>query len=108
MQKNSPETEKTYPRIVILLTISMAQFRKLTKIETADHKISENKDNIEDLDESLMKVNKELVHVKKQRVNYCGYQSSWNTQDTVLTYEYLSVEENTVFKNEGLTSDNDP
>merc|ERR1712241_814440 len=46
-------------------------------------------------------INKEMTYVKTQVVEFCGYQSSWGKEDKSVTYEYLTVSENTVDESKG-------
>merc|ERR1711936_1455031 len=46
-------------------------------------------------EESIKEINREMTYVKTQVVEFCGYQSSWGKEDKSVTYEYLTVSENT-------------
>merc|ERR1711953_671044 len=67
----------------------------VTRKERANKKTaSGNKDSIKE-------INKEMTYVKTQVVEFCGYQSSWGKEDKSVTYEYLTVSENTVDESKG-------
>merc|ERR1719361_1215143 len=52
-------------------------------------------------EDSIKEINKEMTYVKTQVVEFCGYQSSWGKEDKSVTYEYLTVSENTVDESNG-------
>merc|ERR1712088_933151 len=70
-------------------------------LEVVTRKVRANRKTASDNKDSIKEINKEMTYVKTQVVEFCGYQSSWGKEDKSVTYEYLTVSENTVDKSNG-------
>merc|ERR1712241_1286907 len=65
-------------------------------LDVVTRKVRANRKTASGNKDSIKEINKEMTYVKTQVVEFCGYQSSWGKEDKSVTYEYLTVSENTV------------
>merc|ERR1712088_787893 len=84
-----------------MVNSTLVQVKQLVRmhgkvIATANEAIK----NINNKD-SIKEINKEMTYVKTRVVEFCGYQSSWGKEDKSVTYEYVTVSENTVDESNG-------
>merc|ERR1712045_334733 len=70
-------------------------------VNVVSRKVKANRKTASNNVESIKDINKEMTYVKTQVVEFCGYQSSWGKEDKSVTYEYLTVSENTVDESNG-------
>merc|ERR1711863_217725 len=70
-------------------------------LDMVTRKVRANRKTASDNKDSVKEINKEMTYVKTQVVEFCGYQSSWGKEDKSVTYEYLTVSENTVDESKG-------
>merc|ERR1719266_1629387 len=70
-------------------------------LNVVTRKVKANRKTGSGNEESIKEINKEMTYVKTQVVEFCGYQSSWGKEDKSVTYEYLTVSENTVDESNG-------
>merc|ERR1711874_845954 len=70
-------------------------------VNVVSRKVKANRKTSSDNMESIEDINKEMTYVKTQVVEFCGYQSSWGKEEKAVTYEYLTVSENTVDESKG-------
>merc|ERR1719305_1538563 len=70
-------------------------------LDVVTRKVRANRKTASGNKDSIKEINKEMTYVKTQVVEFCGYQSSWGKEDKSVTYEYLTVSENTVDESNG-------
>merc|ERR1712038_381824 len=70
-------------------------------LDVVTRKVRANRKTASGNKDSIKEINKEMTYVKTQVVEFCGYQSSWGKEDKSVTYEYLTVSENTVDESKG-------
>merc|ERR1711936_45791 len=70
-------------------------------LNVVTRKVRANRKTASGNKDSIKEINKEMTYVKTQVVEFCGYQSSWGKEDKSVTYEYLTVSENTVDESKG-------
>merc|ERR1711863_152893 len=70
-------------------------------LDVVTRKVRANRKTASDNKDSVKEINKEMTYVKTQVIEFCGYQSSWGKEDKSVTYEYLTVSENTVDESKG-------
>merc|ERR1712001_554882 len=70
-------------------------------LNVVSRKVKANRKRASGNEDSIKEINKEMTYVKTQVVEFCGYQSSWGKEDKSVTYEYLTVSENTVDESKG-------
>merc|ERR1711863_228806 len=70
-------------------------------LDVVTRKVRANRKTASGNKDSIKEINREMTYVKTQVVEFCGYQSSWGKEDKSVTYEYLTVSENTVDESNG-------
>merc|ERR1711863_103014 len=70
-------------------------------LDVVTRKVRANRKTASGNKDSIKEINREMTYVKTQVVEFCGYQSSWGKEDKSVTYEYLTVSENTVDESKG-------
>merc|ERR1712038_293923 len=70
-------------------------------LDVVTRKVRANRKTASGNKDSIKEINKEMTYVKTQVVEFWGYQSSWGKEDKSVTYEYLTVSENTVDESNG-------